>query len=183
MNYEMLREIIALRRKWFGFLVFLALVNLALFLYLSFWQEPELTKAQNAWFAKRDAAASGADQGVAARYRDGLRDLGQFQNRLIPKKDFAAFLSELFATAKGNSVPISGITYKPSVIAEEGLVSYGIGFTVSGKYAAVKSFIADLARYPEMVTVDAISLANPSQTEESVGLRVEMTVYLKPEGA
>jgi type IV pilus assembly protein PilO len=183
MNYEMLREIIGARRKSFGFLAFLVLVNLSFFLYQSLWQKPALEKAQNAWFAKRDAAASGADRGGAARYRDGLRDLGLFQKRLISKKDFAGFLSELFATARSNSLSLKGITYKPALIKEEGLLSYDIGCTVSGKYAAVKSFIADLARFPGMVTVDSISLANSSQTEESVDLKVQLTVYLKMEGA
>jgi type IV pilus assembly protein PilO len=183
MNYEMLREIIGVRRKSFGFLAFLVLLNLSLFLYLSLWQKPELARAQSAWFAKRDAAARGADQSVAARYRDGLRDLELFQKRLIPKKDFAGFLNELFSAARNNSLSLKGITYKPTLDKATGLVSYGIGFTVSGKYAAVKSFIADLARFPEMATLDSISLGNSSQTEESVDLKVQLTAYLKMEGA
>jgi len=183
MNYEMLREIIGARRKSFGALAILLLVNLPLFLYLSLWQKPELEKAQVAWFAKRDAAVSGADRGVEARYRDAERDLALFQKRLIPKKEFAGFLSQLFVSAGSNSLHLKGITYRPSQIKDEGLPSYGIGFTVSGKYSAVKGFIADLARFPQMVTLDSISLANSSQTEESVDLKVQLTAYLKMEGA
>ena len=183
MNNELLREIIAARRKSFGLLAFLVLTDLCLFLFLSLWQQPELEKTQKDWFVRRDASVRGVDRGVTTRYRDAERDLGLFQARLIEKKDFAAFLSELFATAKNNALQLKGITYQPTALKEAGLFSYGIGFDVSGKYSGVKSFIADLARFPKMVTINSISLANSSQTEESVNLRVQLTVFLKTEGA
>jgi type IV pilus assembly protein PilO len=184
MNYQLLREMIGARRKSFSFLAFLALLNLALALYLSIWQQPELAKAQSDWFARRSALASGQSIGTAARYRNGVRDLALFEKRYIPKKEFAGFLSVLFDTAKSNSLSVKGITYKPGPVkGEAGLLSYGISFNVSGKYPAVKSFIADLNRFPEMVTLDSLSLASTSKTEESVDLKVELTAYLKMEGA
>jgi type IV pilus assembly protein PilO len=184
MNYELLRETIGARRKTIIFLAFLALLNLGLVLYLSLWQQPELEKAQSAWFAKRSALASGQTLGTAAHYRNGVRDLELFQQRYIPKKQFAGFLSELFATAKSNSLSIKGITYKPTPVkGEAGILSYGISFSVSGRYASVKSFIADLARFHQIVILDSLALNSTSKTEESVDLRVQMTAYLKMEGA
>ena len=182
MNYEMLGAMIGARRKSFAFLAFLLLLNLGLLGYLSFWQRPALARAQRDWFAKRQALAGGPSLGAADRYRIGTRDLALFQKRLLPKKAFPAFLGELFATAKDNSLQLKGINYKPALIKEEQIVSYGLAFTVSGKYAALKSFLADLARYPEMVTLDSVSLSNASQTEEAVELKVQMTAYLKVEG-
>ncbi|HBG08059.1 MAG: pilus assembly protein PilO [Geobacteraceae bacterium GWC2_58_44] len=183
MSYQMLRDMIGVRRNSFAFAGFLAVLNIALLLYLSLWQQPELAKAQSEWFAQRQALASGQSLGSAARYQEGVRDLELFQQRLIPKKNFAGFLSELFESAKSNSLSMKGIVYKATPMKPEGMLSYGISFTVSGKYAAVKSFIADLSRYPEMVTLDAVSLNSTSKTEESVNLRVQMTAYLKMEGA
>jgi Tfp pilus assembly protein PilO len=183
MNYEMVRDMIAARRNAFAFLAFLAVLNLALLLYLSIWQKPELAKAQSDWFAQREAAASGQSVGTVASYQNGLRDLGLFQERLIPKKNFAGFLSQLFETAKSNTLSIKGITYKPTVIGGEKMVSYVISFTVSGKYASLKSFISDLSGYREMVTLDSLSLNSSSPTEESVDLKVQITAYLKMEGA
>jgi type IV pilus assembly protein PilO len=182
MNYEMLRETIGARRNSFVFAAFLLLLNLAILLYLSVWQRPELAKAQTEWFAKRDALASGRTVLDADRYRAGMLDLAEFQKRVIPKKGFAGFLGELFETAHNNSLRLKGITYKPAVMKEEGLVAYGISFSVVGKYASVKSFLADMARYPEIVTVDSVALSNSSQTEEQVDLKVQMTAYLKVEG-
>jgi type IV pilus assembly protein PilO len=183
MTFELLREIIAVRRRSFGMLAFVVLVDIFLILFLSVWQNPELERTQKDWFARREAAAHGMDRSVASRYRDAERDLELFQKRLIAKKDFPAFLSELFATAKANSLAIKGITYKPAPTKEKGLFSYGIGFVVSGKYAGAKSFIADLARLPKIVTLDSVTLASSSRTEEIVDLQVHLTVYLKTEGA
>jgi len=182
MNFEMLREIIAVRRKSFGLLALFLLLDLSLVLTLSLWQQPELEKTQNDWFAKRDALAHGVDRGVSDRYQEAERDLAQFQTRIIDKKDFAGFLSELFGMARSNSLGLKGINYKPTPTKEPGIISYAIGFDVIGKYAGVKSFIADLARFPKIVTLDSIALGNTSPTAESVNLRVQMTVFLKTEG-
>lgn len=183
MNLAMIGEIFAVRRRVFVLLAVVALADLALVLNLSVWQKPALERTLSEWSAKRDAAARGTERSATLRYRDAERDLVKVQDRFILKKEFAAYLSDLFGMAKGNSLRLKGISYKPAVIKDEGLVTYGLSFTVTGKYAAVKSFIADLVRFPKMVTLDSISLDSGSQTEEIVNLKVQLTVYLKPEGA
>ncbi len=185
MSFQMLRDMIAARSKSFSFLAFLALLALGCQLYLSLWQRPALEKAQVEWFAKRDALAKGETLADSTRYRNGVRDLEEFEKRLIPKKEFAALLSQLYDTAKDNSVSLEGITYKPATEKERlgQILPYGVSFSVSGKYGSVKSFLADLVRYRELLTVDAVSLASQSQVEESVNLNVQATVFLKTEGA
>ena len=183
MNYGMLRDILAARRKSFVLLVLLVLTDLSLFLFLSLWQRPELERKQNEWFARREAAAQGVDRGVTARFRDAERGLADFRQRIIAKKDFAGFLSDLFAMARSNSLQLKGITFKPTPTKEADISSYGLSFALSGKYAGVKSFLADLARFPKMVTLDSISLASGSPTQEIVNMNVRLTVFLKLEGA
>jgi len=183
MNYQMLREMIAARRKSFAFLVFLAVLNLALFLYLSLWQRPALVRAQGEWQAARQAAAQGPVAGNAARYRDAQRDLGLFRKRLIPKKEFPRFLGELFQAVGANSLSLKGIAYKPALTKEPGVLSYGLTLTVVGRYPALKSFLADLARLPELVTLDSLTLSNTAPTGETVELKVQLTAYLTTEGA
>ncbi|MBU5614856.1 type 4a pilus biogenesis protein PilO [Geomonas azotofigens] len=184
MNYQMLLDMIAARRTAFAFIAFLALLVLGLEAYVSTYQRPELERVQQAWFAKRDALARGETQADATRYQQGMRDLEEFRKHLVPKKDFAALMSKLYGTAKSNSLTLSGITYKPGKVKGKGsqIVTYGISFNVVGKYGSVKSFLADLVRYPEMLVVDAVSLSNSSPTEEKVDLKIQTTVYLT-EGA
>jgi type IV pilus assembly protein PilO len=183
MNYDTFREIIGARPKMFAFLLFLGVLNLLLVLYLALWQRPELTRAQSEWFAKRQELASKPGAGIAATYQRDQRDLAEFRRRYIPKRDFAAFLSKMYETARNNSLKLSSVSYKPVPIPEQGVLSYGISFTASGRYAGLKSFISDVSRYPEMVTLDSVGLSSGSQTQESVVLRLNMTAYLKPEGA
>jgi type IV pilus assembly protein PilO len=183
MNYEMLRDIARGHKRSLGFIAFLAVLNLVLALYLSLWQNPELARAQSEWFAKREALKAGQNTTAAASYDSTVRDLSAFRQRLIPKKEFPSFLSKLYDLSKSNSLVISAITYKPTPIKQEGIIAYGISFTLSGKYAAVKSFIADFERLKEMATIDSISLSSTSQTEEVVDLKVQTTAYLSTEGA
>jgi type IV pilus assembly protein PilO len=183
MNYDMFRDIIGARPKSFVFLAFLGGLNLLLVLYLSLWQGPKLARAQNEWFAKRQELAAKPGAGTAVTYQRDLRDLAEFQRRYIPKRDFAAFLSKMYETARNNTLKLSSVSYKPTPIPEQGVLSYGISFTASGRYAALKSFIADVSQYPEIVTLDSVSLSSGSQTQESVALKLNMTVYLKTEGA
>lgn len=185
MNYQTLLDMIAARRKSFGFLGFLALLALGAGVYLSVYQRPELEKTQLAWFAKRDALARGETQADATRYQQGMRDLEQFRKRFVPKKEFARMLVRIHDSAKSNSVTLSGMNYKPGKEKVKGtqIMTYGVSFDVVGKYGAVKSFLADLARYPEMVTVDSVSLSNASMTEEKVSLKLQTTFYLLVEGA
>lgn len=184
MNFQTLLDMIAARRKSFAFIGFLALLALGLEVYISMYQRPELEKAQQAWFAKRDAMARGETLADAARYQRGVSDLEEFNKRLIPKKDFAQFLGRIYDTAKSKSVTIDGMGYKPSkgVIKGTRITTYGVSFSAVGKYAAVKSFLAEVQRYPEMVTVDSISIGNTSLTQENVTLNMQTTVYLLTEG-
>lgn len=184
MNYEILRDIVAARGKMLAFLGFLLLLAAAAQLYLSSWQRPALEKAQVEWFSRREAIARGEALGDAARYHNGMRDLEEFQKRLVPKERFPALMSQLYDSAKSNSLALKGVTFKPGNIkGEKQIVTYGVSFTVSGRYASVKKFISDLLRYKELVTVDSISLGSQSATEETVNLKVQTTVYLKTEGA
>jgi type IV pilus assembly protein PilO len=183
MNYELLRDILRIRRNSFLFLGFLALLNLAAILYLALLQQPQLAKAHGEWLIQREAQASGQEVvGSAARYEQGMRDLGAFRERLIPKPAFAAFLKELFQIAGKHSVTLQNITYKPDRIEKQGIFAYGIAYTVSGSYGGIKGFLAELSRYHQMVTVDSVSLSSNKQTEEAVALKVQMTAYLETEG-
>ena len=111
-----------------------------------------------------------------------MADIGRWRALIPPKKDLARIVGEIYEIAKSNSLSVGGISYKTEQIKSEKLLSYIIGLTVSGRYAAVKSFIADIGRMRDIVTIDDISLNNPKLTEEVVSLRLNLTLYLRPEG-
>ncbi|MGA2151044.1 MAG: type 4a pilus biogenesis protein PilO [Geobacteraceae bacterium] len=61
------------------------------------------------------------------------------------------------------------------------MLAYSIGFNVSGKYAAIKSFIADIERLRAIAVINNISL-NGKAAEESVDMKLQLTAYFRVEG-
>ncbi len=182
MNVKFIEQILRARLKSFVLVAVLALMNVGLLVYISVSQAPRLAALQNAWFEKRRATEKGTVKDEATIYRQGTTDLAAWRNRIAPKKDFARLVGEVFEIAAANSLKVGSVTYKPTPIKDEDLLAYSIGFNVSGKYAAIKSFLADLLQSREIITIDTISLNSSNATEESVDLKVELTAYFRTEG-
>ncbi len=181
MNYGLIRQIFLARRNWFIAILVMILMDGGLYLYYSSYLEPRLASLQREWSDKRLAAAEGAPLDMAAVYRQGNADLATWRERIYPKKDFARFIGDLFETATNNSLKVGAITYKPTSFKDEGLLAFTVDFNVAGKYAAIKSFISDLERLRQIVVINNVSLSGKN-TEESVGMRVQLTAYFKVEG-
>jgi type IV pilus assembly protein PilO len=180
MNLAMLRQIIRTRRNSFIAISVLILINIGLFLYSSALLGPEVFSLQNKWSEKRLVAAGETVSDDATVYRQGTEDLAKWRTRIYSKKDFARFIGELFETASNNTLKVGAIVYKPQPVKDENLIAYTIGFNVSGKYAAIKSFIADIERLREIAVIDNISL-NGKSTEEFVDMKLQLTAYFRVE--
>jgi type IV pilus assembly protein PilO len=174
-------HIIKVRQNIFIFIFILIVINIGLYIYSSTYLEPHLVELQKKWSEKRLLAAGGPVLDATVVYRQGTSDLATWRERIYSKKDFARFIGDLFETATNNSLKVGAITYKPEPIKDEKLIAYSIGFNVSGKYAAIKSFIADIERFREIAMISNISL-NGSATEESVDMKLQLTAYFRLEG-
>ena len=182
MNIKAVKEIIKARPKTFILICALFLLNICFYLYAAVYQKPRLESLQAQWLEKRKSAADAAVAGILSGYQQGEGDLKAWRARIIPKKEFAKFVGSLFETAASNSLAFKGVSYKVSQIKDENLAAYSLDFNVTGKYAAIKSFISDIGRMREIITIDNISLNNGSETEDTVALKLQMTVYLRMEG-
>jgi type IV pilus assembly protein PilO len=182
MTIDFVKRIISLRRVSFIGLAFLAIFDIGVYTYIHACQAPRLAALQNQWFEKRRLVHGGDMLDAAGIYQRGVADLATWRARISTRKDFARVVGELFETAANNSLAMGSIGYKPAIFKEEQLLAYAVSLNVSGKYASIKSFISDLCNSREMMTVDNISLSNTSATEETVDLRVQMTLYCRAEG-
>jgi len=163
-------------------IVLLFAANILAYGYLTAYQQPELDRVREEWFAKRRAATVGErDQSRPALYAQGVKELEEWRARVMVKKDFAPFLSRLFSSASRHNLQLAGITYKPAVASGKSMTSYTIGFSVRGKYGEIKSFLSDLLSMREMVVVDGIALNNTKTTEEQVELKMQLTAYFRLE--
>lgn len=181
MNVIIVKEVIKAQPKTFILIFALLLANIGLYLYASVYQAPQLASLQGKRLEKRRFTAGGAALDTAAVYRQGEADLKAWRARIIPKKEFARFVGNLFETAANNSLAFKSVSYKATQLKDENLATYALDFDVAGKYAAVKSFIADLGRMREIMTIDNIALSTGKAAEDDVSLKVQLTVYLRME--
>jgi hypothetical protein len=54
-----------------------------------------------------------------------------------------------------------------------------LSLSVSGGYAAVKSYLSDLQSNPELIVVDTVTFSNSDLFVENVVMDLHLTVYLR----
>jgi type IV pilus assembly protein PilO len=174
---KFLLEILRSRKKSVALTLVLLIANVALAVYLLGWLIPGNKALQSRWFEKRKLLTTGGGD-LAAIYRQGISDLETFNTMVPVRKSFAREVGDIFELAANNGLTVSAVTYKPNP-SSVSLLDYALSFSVAGKYAGVKSFIADLQRFKEMVVIDHFTLTGSRATEEYVDLKLNLTVYLR----
>ena len=169
------------RQKWplLCAILVLVLFNVILTVMVSSYQLPLLNELQTKWSNLRQQAAQSGQQDPAALYQQGTTDLAKLKTKIPEKRQFARVLSDLIEAAANSAVKIGTINYKPVPINEEALLSYQLSLSVNGGYAAVKSFLADLQKNPELIVVDTVSFSNNDLLVENVTMSLNITVYLR----
>jgi len=172
------------RQKWrhLSIILFLLLLNILLDVVVSAYQIPSLADLQTKWSSLRRQTARAGQVDTATLHQQGTADLEKLKARIPEKREFARILSELLEAAASSAVVIGPISYKPVSIKEEALLSYQLSFSASGRYAAVKSYLSDLQKNPELIVVDTVSFSNSDPLVENVVMALRITVYLR-EGA
>lgn len=179
---QLVFEIVRQKWRFLSIILILLLLNVALVLVAYNYQVPILADLQTEWNHLRRMAAANGQQNPAALYQQGSADLEKVKGKIPEKRQFARVLSDLLEAAASSGVEVGTISYKPQIIKEEALLSYQLSFSVSGGYAAVKSYLADLQGNPEMIVVDTVSFSNSDPLVENVVMALHITVYLR-EGA
>jgi len=171
---------IARQKKWPLLAIALCLLlNIGLLVWIDGYQSPAISRAWPKWNDLRRSLANAGHESVENRYKQAKTDLDDLQMRIPPRPQFPRLLGELLDGAASNGVVVGALTYKPQSIKDEHLLAYGVNIGVSGRYAAIKSFLADQLRNRELLVVDEISLKNSDPYEENVSMDLKMTVYLR----
>jgi type IV pilus assembly protein PilO len=179
---EALLETLRLNKRLLIAAAVLALVTLGLCVTVSTYQAPEIADAQLKWNDLRRRSASIGRGDVTSAYKQGQIDLAKLTDRIPLKRQFPRVLGDLIEAAASNGAVTGALTYKPEVVKGENLLDYGLTMKISGRYAAIKSFLADLLNTPELIVVEGFSLTNSDPFEEDVSMDLHLTVYLR-EGA
>lgn len=173
-----------IRQKWrlLSIALVLLLLNVTLGFVVSVYQSPLLADLQNKWTGLRSQASRVGRVDAATLHKQAGADLEKLKLRIPEKREFARVLSDLYESASSSAVEVGAVSYKQSQLKEEPLFSYQMTLPVSGSYAALKSFLADLQNNQELLVVDSVSYTNSDQFVEHVIMNLHLTVYLR-EGA
>ena len=159
------------------------LLNIGMLVWIDGHQSPAIVEAQLKWNDLRRRTVAAGRVSVEKTFRQGKSDLEILKGRIPLKRQFPQLLGEILDAASSNGLASGQITYKPQIIKDDNhLLAYTVTLSVSGKYAAIKSFLADLLSIRELVVVDSFGLSNSDAYEENVTMDIHLTVYLR-EGA
>jgi len=179
---QLILEIVRQKWRFVSIILILLLLNVAMVIVVSAYQLPILVDLQTKWSNLRRSSAAAGLMDPAALYQQGSADLEKVKGKIPEKREFARVLGDVLEAAASSGVEVGAISYKPQQIKEEALLSYQLSLSVSGGYAAVKSYLADLQGNPELIVVDAVSFSNSDPFVENVIMALRITVYLR-EGA
>jgi type IV pilus assembly protein PilO len=170
------------QKKWQLIAIALCLLlNIGLLVWIDGYQSPAISGALLKWNDLRRSLANAGRESVENKFKQGKTDLETLQVRIPPRRQFPRLLGDILESAASSGVAVGALSYKPQTIKDEHLLAYGVTIGVSGRYAAIKSFLADQLRNRELLVVDEISLKNSDPYEEYVSMDLKMTVYLREE--
>jgi len=172
-------EIVRQKKRLLIAIALLALLTVALFVVVDGYQMPEIVAAQMKWSDLRRQVVVAGRGDITNTYKQGKIDLETLKGRIPPKRQFPRLLGDILEQTVSSGVVTGPITYKPRVIKDEGLLAYELAMSVNGRYAAIKSFLADLRKFRELVVVDDFSMTNSNVFEENVTMDLHMTIYLR----
>lgn len=176
---DALLEIVRLRKWWLLCACLLLLLFLGFTIAVDGYQKPKIAAQRERWSELRRQVALAGSRDLSALYRQGNADLAALRERIPPKRQFPRLLGELLEQASSSGVSVGQITYKPRQLGQDRLLVYELSLGVSGGYAAVKSFLADLLKSRELLVVEEVGMTNSDLFEENVTMDLRLTVYLR----
>ncbi len=108
-------------------------------------------------------------------------DLAALRKRLPEKKDFATIVSFLSQIARSDRLSIPSVAYKSDKESKEGYTKLTMTFTVSGHYADIRRFIADVESADSFLVIEDLGLNSESKGSD-LELKIEMSTFFQDSG-
>lgn len=164
----------------------LLLLNLGLFFWLFFGVYPREDRAlRGLGQLQRESRHGLMSLTPQKSFEQGGRDLARFRDVLPDSRNFADLIGDLYTLADTAHLEISQIGYDPKEIPEEGLLSYGLRFALTGTYGELKRFIYGLEQSQRIFVIDNLALAAVPGVEgdvRQVSLNLQLTTYFRQGG-
>lgn len=134
---------------------------------------------------RQDLAAR--DKPVVAGRMDRLpRDLPndaswshQFYRHFPKKENIPNLLRVIYRTAEGQGLLLAEGSYQLVLLKDTRLAAYQISLPVTGSYAQVRQFVAQLLHALPTVAVDELHFARDAITNAQLEAKIRLTLYLR----
>jgi type IV pilus assembly protein PilO len=153
---------------------------------IAFWYVAPDLSAVNSRFLQqqqtyREARKSGdIGHSPQAIFRQDLLDLQTLVGTIPNLADFTGLVSDLFAMAGHAGLTIDHVSYDPSPVKDEDLLSYSLAFSVTGNYGQVKKFIYLLEHSPRLLAIEGLTLnTSRERTPGQINLGLQLTTYFR----
>jgi type IV pilus assembly protein PilO len=167
----------------------LILLNAAAYLLLGYVVTPQRAALEKELMdlqarTRQGRLAEAATKTPAEIYRRGEADLQKFRATIPAKSEFPALLGEIFSLANQAGLTIDQIGYQPKEVEGEGLLRYGLAFSVRGDYGQVKRFIHSLEQSERLMGIDGLTLSGGRDSGEAkVELRLQLATFFRTEAS
>jgi Tfp pilus assembly protein PilO len=178
MKYQRITNALRFNRFFWGSCILILLLNLGYYAVYIQRQKDEIGKLQATYSGKRNPGQGYPGQEFAS-YMVAQLDINIFKAKLPLKETFVEQIKELNDLLHRNGLSVNRITFKPEEVGSLKLWKYSSTFSVTGKYAQLKGFIADLQNSPSLFSLDSLSLLNRSDGGERVDMTLQISTYFR----
>jgi len=176
---RVIMELFRLMPRTLTTIMVLLLVNVLFYSIGVVYLEPALNSNRLAFNNLREKMSIIGRTDVSATYRQGKKDLEKLMVMIPAKRDFPKVLGDIADDALSSGVVLGGFNYKHRIVKDENLMVYNVTISVSGRYAAIKSFLDDMQNIPDLTVIEDISMANSDPYEENLTMELRLAVYLR----
>lgn len=179
MMMETIQELVKQKRTTLIAMLILLAVTILVYVVREYYIVPHIqsSRLHNDELQRKSALEGNADS--ATVFRRGTEDLKAVVGRIPVKRQFPQLVGEINEMVSSSSLKNVKMSYKPQILKEENLLAYSLSLAVNGRYAAIKSFMADLQAKHELIVIENATFANEDPFEESITMSLMLTVYLR----
>jgi Tfp pilus assembly protein PilO len=175
------RFINAVRFNKFFWIVFTLIIiaNLLFHFTIGKYQRKRIDELQDQYRIKRiiKVPQKNTDQ---IKLMQAKQDIEYFVSRLSLRTEFPTVIAELFQLLHNHGLSVNKMSYNPELIDFHHLLKFTTNFSVIGKYAPIKSFLADLQESKTLFCIDNLSIVNRStQEEESIEIMLQISTFFR----
>ncbi len=153
----------------------LLLANLILAMAVRQYLVPTVNEREQQLIRRQSELRGGRGNSPVQQFIQGEKDLVTFREKIPPHREFTGLIVELQELADDAGLDLTQVSYRHQEDDGQNLLSYQIGFSVTGQYPDVKQFIHALEQSRRLVIIQQINLQG-AEEEDIAGVRLQLSL-------